>query len=87
MATEAYNRRFNRMSLTALRKVAKEEYGLSGLSKAPREIVQAAINQARQAKPKDNVARMDAYYAQSNYTRRLTARQLRQLRRMERRGR
>lgn len=64
MASKEYNRRFSGMSLTALRKYAKDVHGLMGLSKAPREIVQAAINVARQAKPMASTARSLAYHEQ-----------------------
>ncbi len=92
MASEQYNRRFSAMSLTVLRKVAAEEYGLTGLSKAPRERVQAAINVARQAKPMDYDTRVDAYQAIRNLPkradlRRLTARQLRRINKKNRKAR
>lgn len=85
--------RFSDMSLTSLRAYAKDELGITGLSKAPRGVVMAAVNAASQPKPMDNEDRLDVYYRQrrihwlgSNISK-LTARQRRRIRKNNRKAR
>lgn len=68
------------MSLTALRKHAKDDLGLVGLSKAPRDVVIAAIRGASQPKPMSNAQRCDNYSRQNGTPDRFTARQNRRIR-------
>src|SRR5688572_28764797 len=82
MATEAYNRRLNRMTLTALRQYAKSMYSLKGLSKATKGEVIARINEARQAKPMTIEQRIAVYTRDRKEP---TVRQRRQIKRMDRR--
>lgn len=70
---------FSSMSLTALRRYAKDDLGLKGLSKSDRETVMAAILAAVKPAKTSIRRRTLAYEAQRNGGR-LTPRQTRRLR-------